>query len=416
MREARTCWRPMLLGLGLFSAIVLGSTAASAQTWVDARTTPNLDEIIAVDETGEPNWLFGSEDVAGDGPTFQQQEQAVDVRTVYAVTDPTQLWFRLYVSSTAAPGANISGYLFVDNDRDATTGGGADAPEINATFTTDPSPGGYEFVVGVDGAANLPSVWQWDDAQSQYVALTLTDAEAQAEVGIDVDPIRINADDHGYLQAMVELDLINLTQACAANFFVRSTHDIPNFGDGDLDVGSVAPCVPADSDDDGVPDIIVPEPECTTDAECPNDGICANGRCIIPVSCEDDADCPAGESCLDGRCVVDASGTCATTADCDELVCENEQCIACTSDGQCGAGRRCGPDGRCVDADPITDAGVGDAGDAGLSVPEGAEVQGGACTCAYVGSKGRSFGLLGLGLWLGLGSVRRWRRRARRGR
>ena len=114
--------------------MVLGlAPGALAQSWVPARTTPSLVELGSVDRTGEPNWLYGAEDVAGDGlDTFTAAEQAIDLRTTYAVANNNELWVRSYVSSTAAPGDDVHLFVFVDADRNPNTGGSAIAPESRA--------------------------------------------------------------------------------------------------------------------------------------------------------------------------------------------------------------------------------------------------------------------------------------------
>jgi len=43
------------------------ATSAQAATWLTPRTTPRLTELVAVDKTGEANWIYGQEDVSGDG-------------------------------------------------------------------------------------------------------------------------------------------------------------------------------------------------------------------------------------------------------------------------------------------------------------------------------------------------------------
>jgi hypothetical protein len=86
-------------------------------------------------------------------------------------------------------------------------------------------------------------------------------------------------------------------------------------------------CVPAKTN--GVPTIVIVT-GCTTDAQCPQNGICDNGTCIIAQGCATAADCPANDTCTpDGRCVP-ATG-------------------ACTQGGtDCAAGMRCAPNGTCV--------------------------------------------------------------------
>jgi hypothetical protein len=145
-----------LLPAVLAAVVIVGwSHAAHAQTWAAGRTTPSLAEIVAIDATGEQGWPYGSEDVAGDGATFMQQEQSLDIRTAYAVTDAMDFWVRVYVSDTAAAGGNIIVYVFVDADMNAGTGGGADATQVDAALVGDPTPGGYEYIIAIQGNGSL---------------------------------------------------------------------------------------------------------------------------------------------------------------------------------------------------------------------------------------------------------------------
>lgn len=349
----------------------LCASSALGQTWVGQRSTPNLGELVAVDETGEDGWPFGAEDVLDDGlDAFQQQEQSLDVRTVYAATNAQVFWVRAYVSDTNAPGGNVSVYVFVDNDLNANTGGTAVAPEVDMGFTSDPSPGGYEYVLGIDGNESVSGVWEYDAMADEYAPLTLQAADATAEVGTDTDPILFNGDEHGYLQGSFDLPLVGLTAACNANLFVRSVSNQGMPGQGDRDVGLVARCQPDDDDDDGVPDIVVVE--CRVDDDCPANGICDDGDCYYPRACVTMADCGADEDCVGGRCVVTGGDDCTTDAMCDGLVCDDGTCMPCTTDAMCGA-ERCGPDGRCTGAS-------GSAEDRYELEPD-EEVQGGALTC-----------------------------------
>lgn len=389
--------------------MVLVAASAAGATWTGGRTTPNLSEIVAIDETGEPGWLFGTEDLAGDGNIFQQQEQSIDIRTAYASTDAQRLWVRTYVSDTAVPGGNVTVYVFIDSDQSASTGGSAAATNVSPSFTDDPSSGGYEWVVGVRGNESIVGAWQWDGAQ--FAPANLPPNQTAAEVETDLDPIRIGANDHGYLQLMVDLGALGLDQQCNANLYVRSSNDTAALGAGDLEVGQVASCVPADANDNGIPDPVEPPPGCTSDDQCPGDGVCVNGACVLAVPCVDASDCQPGELCTpDGRCVPEPSGSCTTNEDCGDLVCAGGQCVACTPGGaECGAGRRCAPNGRC-----ISDTG-GAAGSGGVEPVPGQEVQGGACTCSLPGGA-RSGPSLALALLLpiALGARRASRRRRAR--
>jgi len=82
--------------------------------------------------------------------------------------------------------------------------------------------------------------------------------------------------------------------------------------------------------------------------------------------------------------------------------------MACASDGMCGSGRACGPDGRCTDGSSTSAM-----GDDGIELGPDEEVQGGAFTCAAHRRPRRGFGVSGLlwmvGLIAGLGL---WTRRS----
>ena len=146
--------------------VLLSPALASAQTWTSSRTTPLLGEIVALDATGEANWPYGAEDLAGDGlGEFRQQEQSVDLRSVYAATDDTRFWIRLYVSDPNSAGGNVVAYVFIDADHTAATGGSAEAVEIDAKLVTDPTDGGYDYVVGVAGNGTIVDIWQWQEPQ-----------------------------------------------------------------------------------------------------------------------------------------------------------------------------------------------------------------------------------------------------------
>lgn len=358
----------------VFGCVVSFPAVAGAQTWSGGRQGPRLAELFAIDATGEDNWLYGAEDLAGDGlGTFQQPEQSIDIRTAYASTDNQRFFARAYVSDAAAPGGNISMYVFIDSDRDASTGGSAAAAVIDPLFTSDASNGGYEYVLGVRGNQSVIGVWEWNG--TDWATVNLNPNQTDAEAGAFLDPIRLNGNNHGYLQGEVDLDQIGLTEACNASLYVRTTSTGAT-GDGDLDVGQVAACIPADANSNNVPDIVERD-GCTEDAECLNGGVCVNGTCVIATACEAPADCPNGYTCTNGRCVITPTGTCTTTDDCDNgLVCDNGQCVACGAN-TCESGYVCGPDGRCLNP-----SGVGGEGGSGLTIGPEDEIEGGACACS----------------------------------
>jgi hypothetical protein len=392
--------RPLATAVAL-SAFVL---PAQAQTWTGNRTTPRANELVAIDATGEAGWLYGAEDVAGDGlDAFRQQEQSIDLRTAYAAADSQRFWARVYVSDPNTVSGNIAVFVFLDSDDNANTGGTANATELAAAFDTDPTPGGYDFVLGLDGNETVSGVWAWNSASDAYEALDLQNNAASAEAGSDLDPVRLNGTTHGYLQGVVDLDVVGLTAACQANVYVRSVDGTGATADGDLDVGQFSACHPADNNDDGVPDAAEPDDRCAEDDQCPAGGLCVNGRCVYPRYCDADGDCAADESCIDGRCVADGGDACTSDAMCDGLVCQDGECSACTADSMCAAGR-CGPDGRCTSGTAASNT------DDGTELGPDEEVQGGALTCAARSSRpyGQG-GALGALLLATLGALLVWR-------
>lgn len=394
-------------GLNVAAALGLATLCASqvalAQTWTGGRTTPNLGEIVAIDATGEDDWLHGAEDVAGDGlDTFMQQEQSIDIRTAYASTTADEFYFRLYVSDSASPGGNVSGYAFIDADRDNQTGGTAVAPEIDDRFTNDDSPGGYEYVFAVQGNGNVIDLWEWDDAAGEFAVAMTNPNTADAEAGTDVDPITSASGDHGYLQGLIQLDLVGLNSSCDANLYFRSLNETAAVGDGDLDVGVIGRCIPA-TNSDGIPNIVVPDNRCTNDDQCPRNAVCIDGNCVFTGLCETDADCNAGEECnANGYCVVVVGDACDTNADCDSGLCDSGTCARCGNDGDCADGYQCTADGRCVAPGDVSS---GTGGTSGLTLEPDEEVQGGACTCSMP-ARSKGSGVLALALL----SLWAWRR------
>lgn len=377
------------LGLGTLAALSIAgfTSVANAQTWPGGQTGPALGQLFAIDKTGETGWVYGAEDVAGDGlDQFKQQEMSIDIRTAYASTDAQRFWARVYVSDAASPGGNINAYVFIDSDRSASTGGSSAATDIDPKLTSNPT-GGFEFVLGVQGNQTL-QLWEWNG--SAWAKKNLDPSQGTAEAGAILDPIRLNGDVHGYLQGAVDLNQVALTQACEANLYVRTT-GAASVGAGDLEVGVVGPCIPADGNGNGVPDPVENPPSgCTSDAQCANGGVCLNGKCIFAAACSVPADCQTGYVCTNGRCVLQPSGTCTTNAECNGAVCTGGQCVACAPGGtECGSGYVCGPDGRC-----ISSSGGGGAGGSGVVPGPDDEIQGGACACSTPGGAGsRAFTL-----------------------
>jgi hypothetical protein len=395
-----------------------------AQTWVGKRTRPHLGEIVAVDATGEPGWPYGQEDLAGDGlASFPPAEQAVDIRTVYVTTDEARLWVRVYVAAPVAVSAQLVTYLFLDTDENPATGGPALGQELNPKLTADPTKGGYEYVLELRGAGAVSMIWSWKEPQKKFVGVAPTPDQAKAEIGKDVDPIRLAADVHGYVEAQIDLPLVGLAKVCASNLYVRSVNE-GMAGGSDLDVGVLVGCGFVDKNGDRVPDVVVTTSGCAKDAECPGGGICVKGACVLAIPCAADAECPGGERCgTDGVCIAVSGGACATSDTCGGRLCVSGTCAVCARGGsECGVDRFCGPDGLCIEVSGVVTGGVGVG--AGVSVGAGVgvgaggaaaggytvgpdeRVQGGACACEAAGQRGHGdargalFGLPLVGLLL----------------
>ncbi|HVJ21587.1 MAG TPA: hypothetical protein VM686_39555 [Polyangiaceae bacterium] len=384
-----------------FGATTFGATTAHAQSWIGPRTTPSTRELIAVDRTGEDGWPFGTEDVAADGlGTFGAAEQSVDLRSAYAATDTMRFWLRAYVSSTGEPDVSLRLFVFIDSDDDDATGGSAEATDIDPDLGPDPTVGGYDHVVGLGGDGSVLGVWSYAAAQNAFADTPASTANAMAEVGVDRDPLRFGSPDRGYLQGSVELGDVELTASCTGNLFLRALSDEGN----DSDVGARVACVPADANNNGVPNVVEQVTECNVTADCPAGAVCVAGTCRFTPACNDDTDCAAGESCVDGLCVADGGQNCSDSVDCNGLVCVNGTCEACGSGVSCASGQTCAADGRCV----AGTAGGGEGGAAALVDPD-EEVQGGACTCRL----GRRSSPLGWTLALGLAALALGRRRYR---
>jgi hypothetical protein len=373
-----------LFGLLAGGLIFSAESAAFGQTWQGGRSTPSLREIVAIDRTGEAGWPYGAEDVAGDGlARFTVAEQSIDIRGAYAATDATRLWFRAYVSATVAPPTTVTAFLFIDSDLSATTGGSAAATNLDARLVSDDSGGGYDYVVAIQGPNTVVGLWQWSAAPPGYTDVgAAAIARTTVEAGTDLDPLRLIGRDHDYLQGVVDLAYVGLTELCQARFLLRTVSDTPGLGNGDLDVGSVGPCRPIDTNADNIPDLVtqaVPGWRCQTDTDCPGGGICAGGQCVLAPPCVTAADCGADETCdTNGQCVAVGGNPCASDADCAGLLCLNGRCEPCSATGAvCASGQLCAPDGRCINA-----SGLGAAGAGGLTLAPGEKVRGGAGTCS----------------------------------
>jgi hypothetical protein len=394
--------------------------AAHAQTWANGRQRPSLREIATVDETGESAWLWGQEDVAGNGlQQFNPDEQAIDARTVYLRVDANRLWWRTYVSAQSQPQNNLSVYLFADADSNTGSGRTAAATEIDPLLTTDPSGGGYEYVVSVRGDGTQARLWTLDPVQSRFVESAPSANPLEAESGTFLDPLRVGTRDHGYVQVALSASLVGISAACQARFYVRTTNQTQALGAGDLDVGDAIACTPLDADDNQVPDIIEPAQHgCVRNDQCPAGGICWKGYCWLPPVCNEDSDCGRNEDCVDGSCVVESGGNCRENRECASAVCENGRCIACTTNAQCGADRICAPDGRCV-AEATAGPGAGGASAAtepSIELGEGERVQGGACACRLASTHYGRRAATWFALLTGVALVQRRRRAKELGR
>jgi MYXO-CTERM domain-containing protein len=408
-----------------------------------------LREIAAVDKTGEASWLWGQEDVAQNGlDRFEPDERALDVRSVYLGLYGNKLWWRTYVSAEAAPQNNLNVYLFVDADSSSSSGRSAAATEIEPAFTADPSLGGYEYVVSVRGDGAQARLWAFDPIQVRFVESTTTGNQIATEAGVFLDPLRILARDHGYVQATIPENLVGISGQCQARFYVRATSQTQNLGPGDLDIGDAIACTPADVDLDRVPDLVEPvQYGCVRDDQCPADGVCWQGHCWLAPACNDDADCGTNQTCVDGTCAVVTAQNCRNGTECASGVCENGLCVACTSDADCGSEQVCAPEGRCV-ARSTAGTGVGGTGATGtgatgtgatgtgatgtgatrtgatgtgatanshsttssqIELDDGERVQGGACACRTAPNNRN-----GQFAWLGLLGIARFGRRRRR--
>jgi hypothetical protein len=326
-------------------------TMAQTMTWVGNRQGPALTEILTIDATGETNWPYGREDVAGDGlNNFTLPEQAIDARTVYVATDANRFYSRVYFSIPAAEPGSVTTFVFIDSDQNAATGGSASAAELDPTFPANSAVGGYEYAIKVQRTANnttAGSIWRYDIGTLTFAQIATQAPQIITETNFALDPIRVGQDIHGYIQSSVELAQVGLAQACQASILVRTTNQTASLGVGDLDVGAAASCVQPAAPN---PVVVVPPPGCTINAECPNGGICVNGNCILAPACATDANCAAGYICDVGRCVFVGGTPCVNSSNCDGLICQQGECVVCVNDASCGPGFVCAPDGRCLAA------------------------------------------------------------------
>jgi hypothetical protein len=412
-RAHSTSRRARALSVAVILAALSIAHLAAAQSWLPPdRTTPALWEIISIDASGEPGWPFFKEDIAGDGlDRYDTLESRLDMHTVYVNReDNNRLWLRAYVASASQPPSSSRLYLFIDTDSDHLTGQQARGGASNEWpfFSTDPTEGGYERVIGVNGEGALIGTWRWDSTNNIWARENERAGAVEVEIGADRDRIFRGDNTHGYFQLNADADATGIDATCGARFFLRNWNVDPNDANdpalnfGDTDGGGAIACVPPDANQDGVPDIIYQTvTACVSDSDCPGNSYCFEQRvcvisyeCVAARDCRPDEDCVgnvcvqvvppdtcandsacapfvcdgqcktctqtgaracnANEVCLgDGRCVPDTTVgvvTCTSDAQCGQLVCDNNQCRLCTATGAraCGAGDVCLTDGRCV--------------------------------------------------------------------
>lgn len=383
---------------------------AQAQSWSAARARPSLYEIIAVDPASGGGWPFGTEDPAGDGlSTLEPDEAAIDLRSVYADARAGKLWLRAYVTAKLATEASALAYFFVDADLRTQTGGPASDDKLWPRLTSDPSAGGYEHAIGMRGDGTLVAFYSWNTKKSAWEEQPGTAPQLAAESGIARDPLRLAGDDHAYYQITLPLSVLDLDERCLANVFVRTANDTTGkraFGDVvDSFAGTCRPHLNRYGD----PEILKTD-SCSVDDSCPGGGRCRDGICVFGYECSGDVGCKTGQRCTSSVCVLVVERSCSGNADCDGLLCDSKQCVACSESGAraCPSDSVCAPDGRCLKPSGSTIGGGN--GSAGSAAASGIRVRGGAFSCSLAAARGEHGWLLALGL------VELWRRRRRRTR
>jgi hypothetical protein len=369
-------------------ALALAQPAA-AQTWSLSRQRPSLFEIIAVDPISEARWVFGSEDLAWDGQvTTRDSEAGVDLRSVYADARAGRLWLRAYVAAKSASSSTTAvTFFFIDADQQVNTGGPAQGQELWPALTKDPSRAGYELALGVHADGTLLGVFSWDAALQLWAAAKKPDQVATAERGMARDPLRLFGDDHAYAQVSVDLSDAKLDERCLANIFVRTWNDQTNklaFGDW---VNSFAMACHARLNGFGDPELLRSD-RCSSDDTCPGGGRCRDGICVFGYECNGAAACQSDQRCTDGICVHFREESCTGSAQCDGLVCQSAECVACSESGAraCSGDAVCAPDGRCLSPSAAYNGGNDSDSSATAS---GERVQGGAFSCSLTQARGR---------------------------
>lgn len=344
--------RKLAILVGTLSMAAMHAFPASAQTWSSPRTRPALWQIIAIDESGEPGWPYGDEDIAGDSlASFDADEAASDLRTVYADADATRLWLRAYVASASAPPAQVLVYFFIDGDDRDSTGGPADDDGLWPELIADPTSGGYEHAFAARGDGMLEGAWRWNAQAASWTPLVQPPPDTIVQVDRDLDPIRIGPMEHGYVQIELAHTLTQLDASCTSNLFVRTWHDdAPSraFGDDDDRAFGCRPTLDVFGDPD-----VLREPGCDQDSDCPAGGRCRDGLCLFTYECVADRDCRTDHRCEGGACLRVVERSCSADTECLGLVCRNGDCVACTENGAgaCEDPLLCSPNGQCVDRD-----------------------------------------------------------------
>jgi hypothetical protein len=402
--------------LSVIALVASLSSTASAQTWSQQRERPALFEIVAIDETSQPLWIFGSEDIAKDGVgTYAADEAAVDLRSVYADTRSDGLWVRAYVASDVEPLPGAVAFFFLDNDSNAKTGGKAEGDLLFDGWSTDPSPGGYEVAVGMRGDGTALGVFSWDDTKDAWTRQPDKPVLVTLETGKARDPVRLSGDNHGYFQITLDSSVVELGDGCTGPLFVRLWNDATGmraFGDS----SDVTICK-ARLNAYGDPEILRSN-ACDSDASCPANGKCRERTCVFEYECNKNDDCRADERCTGSVCVRVVDKSCDAAADCDGLVCASDKCTACSDSGDraCASGYVCTPGGTCIrpgatGAAGRTGGGSGSSGSAGAG---GERVRGGAFTCAaFAEPTARSRTGSGVIAFVGVAAVWIGRRRRR---
>jgi len=121
-------------------------------------------------------------------------------------------------------------------------------------------------------------------------------------------------------------------------------------------------------------------PGCKVDKDCKSPLVCGAGKC---VACTSDAQCPAGKRCSGNACI--AAPECLNDKQCPSgQVCQAGKCKACAADTECGPGgscqagactpgKPCSKDDQCADDEDCVNgvcrkAGAATAGDASCTL------------------------------------------------